>query len=154
MKSEVEIVNLANNKLKVAEFLLKNAYYDDAYYLGGYSLELLLKAKICKTLLISDFFDFENSKNRKLPIAKEKKGERDNLYKPFKVHDYEQLIILSGLYLDFSNKLSTDLAFSADWSVVSKWDESFRYSTGINQKDVESFIESLKNVTKWLSKYL
>jgi len=153
LKSEVEIITLANKKLEVAEFLFKNHFYDDACYLGGYALELLLKAKICKTLLIPDFFDFDNSKSRKLPTAKTRRGEKENLYKPFKVHDYEQLIILSGLYSDFSNKLS-DLPFSADWSVVSKWDENFRYSNGIKPKDAESFIESLKNVIIWLSQYL
>ncbi len=153
MTSETEIINLANNKLKVAEFLLSNGFYDDAYYLGGYSLELFLKAKICKTLLIPDFFDFDNSKNRKIPIAKTRRGEKENLYKPYKVHDYEQLIILSGLYSVFSNELSV-LSFSADWSVVSKWDENFRYSNTITSKDAKSFIESLKNIIKWLSQYL
>ena len=154
MKTEAEIIRLANEKLKVAEFLLKNNLYDDAYYLGGYGFELLLKAKICKTLAIADFFDFESSKNRKLPSTKAKKGEKENLYKPFKVHDYEQLLILSGLYREFESKISTDLAFSADWSVVSKWDESLRYITGSNQQDVQSFINSIKNMMQWLAQYL
>ncbi|MBC7425012.1 MAG: HEPN domain-containing protein [Bacteroidia bacterium] len=61
MKTETEIICLSDKKLEAAEVLLKNDLVDDAYYLAGYSLELLLKAKICKSLLIPDFFDFENS---------------------------------------------------------------------------------------------
>ncbi len=114
MRSEADIITLADNKLKIAEFLIQNEFYDDAYYLGVYAFELLLKAKICKTLLIPDFFDFDNSKSRKLPAARAKRTEKDNLYKPFKVHDYEQLLILSGLYTECSNKIIDDLGFKAD----------------------------------------
>lgn len=31
-------------------------FIDAAYYIGGYTLELLLKANICNTLKIEDFF--------------------------------------------------------------------------------------------------
>lgn len=154
MKTEAEIIALADNKLKASEFLVQNGYWDDAYYLCGYAFELLLKAKICNTLFIPDFFDFDSSKNRKLPINKHKKTERDNLYKPFKVHDYEQLLTLSGLFTEFSNKIASDLVFGADWSVVSKWDENLRYTIGNKQKEVESFIESIKNMILWLKQYL
>ncbi len=75
MKTEAEIVTLANRKLKVAELLILYGYFDDAYYIGGYAFELLLKAKICRTLVIPDFFDFDNSKNRKLPMAKARRIE-------------------------------------------------------------------------------
>ena len=154
VKTEAEIISLANKKIKAAELLLQEHFYDDAYYLGGYGFELLLKAKICKTLAIADFFDFDNSKTRKLPTAKARRGERENLYKPFKVHDYEQLLILSGLYKEFESKIANDLTFSADWSVVSKWDESMRYATGSNSQDVQSFINSVKNMMQWLTQYL
>ena len=105
-------------------------------------------------MVIPDFFDFDNSKSRKLPGHKNRRTDKDNLYKPFKVHDYEQLLILSGLYTEFSNKIISDREFGADWSVISKWDESLRYSTGVNKEDVRSFIESIKNMIKWLQQYL
>ena len=66
-------------------------------------LNFFLKQKFVR--LIPDFFDFDNSKTRKLPVSKTKRIDKDNLYKPFKVHDYEQLLILSGLYTEFSNKI-------------------------------------------------
>lgn len=154
MRTESEIINLSDKKLTVAEFLVANGFYDDAYYLGGYAFELRLKAKICKTLVIPDFFDFDNARSRKLPVTKSKRTDKDNLYKPFKVHDYEQLLILSGLYTEFSNKIITDLVFGADWSVISKWDESLRYSIGTNETDVKSFLQSIKNMIVWLQQYL
>lgn len=145
LRTEAEIFDSSDKKFTVAEFLVANGFYDDAYYLGGYAFELRLKAKICKTLVIPDFFDFDNLKSRKLPVSKTRRSAKDNLYKPFKVHDYEQLLILSSLYTEFSNKIITDLVFGADWSVISKWDESLRYSTGANKADVESFLQSIKN---------
>lgn len=154
MKTEAEIISLANSKLVVADFLLQNGFYNDAYYIGGYAFELLLKAMICKTLVIPDFFDFDNAKNRSLPTSKAKRAEKENLYRPFKVHDYEQLLILSGLYSAFENKIANDLVFSANWSVISKWDESLRYSTSTNQKDAEAFINSIKSMMQWLAQYL
>lgn len=153
LKTEAEIISLSENKLRAAELLMSNNFFDDAYYIAGYALELILKAKICKTLLIPDFFDFENAKSRKLPIGKTKRGESDNLYKPFKVHDYEQLIILSGFYVQFSEKITSDLEFSADWSIVSKWDENLRYAVNNSKPDVESFIQSLKNIILWLKQF-
>jgi hypothetical protein len=153
LKTEASILTLADKKLAVAEFLLNNQFYDDAYYLAGYSFELYLKAKICKTLVIADFFDFDSTGNRKIPRREGKSKINDQLYKPFKVHDFEQLLILSGLYSEFCAK-TADLQFMGDWSVVSKWDESLRYSTGAKKPDVESFIESIKNMILWLKLYL
>lgn len=154
MRTVAEIIALADRKLVVAEMLLVNGFYDDAYYLGGYAFELSLKARICKTLMIPDFFDFDSSRSRKLPVNKLRKTDKDNLYKPFKVHDYEQLLILSGVYTEFSNLIAIDLTFKADWSIISKWDESLRYSTGAKKNDVESFMQSIKNMKSWLQQYL
>ena len=69
MKTEAEIIALSEMKLKAAELLLQNNFFDDAYYLGGYSVELLLKARICKVLCIPDFFVFDG---KKLNLYKEK----------------------------------------------------------------------------------
>ena len=156
LKTESEIIELANSKLRAAEYLAQGGFFDDAYYICGYAFELMLKAKICKTLFIPDFFDFDNSKSRKLPVSKTKKQREnaDNLYKPYKVHDYEQLLILSGLYHEFLTKINTDADFNANWSVASKWDENMRYATGQTKTDVESFILSIKEITSWLQQYL
>ena len=124
--------------------MLQNNFYDDAYYIGGYALELCLKAKICKTLQIPDFFDFENSANRKLPKYG-KRNTKENLYKPYKVHDFEQLLILSGCYTSFAAKIENDkIGFGLYWSIVSDWNENLRYSSGIGKEEVFYLFNQLK----------
>ena len=118
MKTIAEIVELSEEKLRTAEFLALHGFCDDAYYLGGYVFELHLKAKICKNLGIPDFFDFENSNNRKLG-GQAKRTNRENLYRSFKVHDYEQLLILAGLFANFSDEIKKNKEFGENWSIIS-----------------------------------
>ncbi|HEX8462967.1 MAG TPA: hypothetical protein VF623_16150 [Segetibacter sp.] len=147
MQSQADIVALAYSKLKDAEFLLANDRFDNAYYLAGYAVELLLKARVCKTLGISDFFDFGNSTKKKL------KNEA-NLTKPFKVHDLEQLFILSGIYTHFEEALATNALFSDRWAIVLEWNENARYLTGKSFGDVKDFLTSVKEVMVWIQKHL
>jgi hypothetical protein len=58
------------------------------------------------------------------------------------------------MYATFSQKIREDSDFKADWSVISKWDESLRYNNGTNEADVHSFLTSIKNTIKWLEQYL
>ncbi len=90
MTCQSDIENVAAQKILDAECLLLGGRFDGAYYLAGYAIELLLKAKICKTLGIADFFDFDN-KDRSVKI------KNDNSV--FRTHNYEQLLILSGIYI-------------------------------------------------------
>ncbi len=94
MQTQSDIEALAYAKLGDAECLLDNDRFDSAYYLAGYAIELLLKARVCKTLGIPDFFDFDNAERKRL------KNE-SVITKPYKVHDYIQLFILSGIYTRF-----------------------------------------------------
>ncbi len=141
MHTEKDIIILAENKLKAAEVLLENGLPDEAFYIGGYSLELILKARICKTLCVPDFFLFDSKM-------------KQEAYKPFKVHDYEQLLVLSGLYQAYSDEKKKDKNFDADWSIVCEWTENIRYKLGYNENEVRSFLTSLKNVATWLRQHL
>jgi hypothetical protein len=140
MQCQADIQVLAEMKLKEADCLFKNSFFDGAYYLGGYAVELLLKAMVCKTLKIDDFFAFN------LPAKKE-------LYKPYKVHDYDDLLILSGLYSEF-NAAQSDVVFKGHWSVIRNWDERARYLTGRSSKDVGNFLTSIQEIVQWIKKYL
>lgn len=68
MKSQSEIEALAYAKLQDSEYLLADNRFDSAYYLAGYAIELLLKARVCKTLGIPDFFDFDNIERKRLKM--------------------------------------------------------------------------------------
>jgi len=141
MKCKADIEVLAESKLEDAKCLLANGRYDGAYYLAGYVIELLLKASVCKTLGIDDFFTFDSNK------------AKQEIYKPYKAHDYKQLLLFSGLYRDFENESNT-ASFKFHWSVVILWDENSRYLTGKNQKEVESFISSVSEIAEWIKKKL
>ncbi len=99
MKCRADIQTLAEGKLLDAECLFNNKSYDSSYYLAGYVIELLLKAKVCKNLGIDNLFDFENSKQHKWKAD-------NNLTRSLRVHDYEQLLILGGLYPHFEAESS------------------------------------------------
>ncbi len=146
MKCQADIEQLSYNKLSDAVFLLQGGRYDSAYYLAGYAIELLLKARVCKTLGIEDFFDFGNTGKKRL------KNE-STLTKPYKVHDFEQLLILSGIYAEFERTL-IDPTFKVHWSVVSKWNEDSRYLTGKTRSDTVNFITSAEEFIKWIQQHL
>jgi hypothetical protein len=139
MQCQADIQTLAEIKLKEADCLFTNGFFDGAYYLGGYAVELLLKAMVCKTLKIDDFFAFN------LP--------KKELYRPYKVHDYEDLIILSGLYSEF-NATQSDVTFKEHWSLIRNWNEGARYLTGKSSTDVEDFLTSIHEIVKWIKRYL
>ena len=50
-----DLRNIARARLRDAEVLLGNQRYDGAIYLSGYSVEIALKARICRTLGWSGF---------------------------------------------------------------------------------------------------
>lgn len=127
--------------------MLADNRFDSEYYLAGYAIELLLKARVCKTLGIPDFFDFDNIERKKL------KNE-SVITKPFKVHDFEQLLILSGIYAAYRNELLTNESFKINWSLVSEWNENSRYLAGLNSQTVKNFITSVKEMMTWIKKYL
>jgi HEPN domain-containing protein len=84
MNHPKEIIRLSDNKLKEAKCLLSNDFADGAFYLAGYAIELLLKAKVCRILCVDDFYMFKALTNK-------------DHYRPFKIHDLEQLAVLAGI---------------------------------------------------------
>jgi len=139
-----KILELADSKLKESECLYKNGFYDSAYYLAGYSVELLIKARICKTLKIENFYDFGN---------RDKFVGEDNITKPYKVHNFEQLFVLSGIYNEFIKQLDNK-DFSKYWMFLKEWKEDVRYASGKQAEEVNKFIICVKNFTIWMQQYL
>lgn len=97
MQTQTDIQAIAYAKLEDAECLLENNRFDNAYYLAGYAIELLLKARICKTLGIPDFFDFDNAERKRL------KNE-SVITKPYKVHDFEQCLFCQEFTLNIKRR--------------------------------------------------
>ncbi len=106
MLTILNLEEISAARLHDAEALHAAGRYDGAYYLAGYSLELALKARICKTLNWANF-----------PLTP-KEFER---FRSFKVHDLEVLLKLSGYEPAIKGKQLPE------WSTVKVWQPEVRY---------------------------
>lgn len=79
---------------------------DGAVYLCGYAIELALKARICRAL---DWAGYPST------------NKEFEDYQSFRTHDLDDLLHLSGV----ENPVVT--SHLTAWSVVAKWDPTFRY---------------------------
>ena len=103
-----DLKSIARARLQDAKVLLSGRRLDGAVYLGGYAVELALKARICRTLKWTGFPE----------TAAEFKGLQS-----IKTHDLDILLRLSGV----EGRIKTK--FMAEWSLVLDWDPEKRYQT-------------------------
>jgi hypothetical protein len=147
MNNPTEIRKLAYQRLKEAEILYNNTMCDGAFYLAGYSVELMLKAKICDRLGIPNLFDETNSNTNSI------RGIGD-IRKTLKTHNLFTLLIFSGLKVKFDNDKANnkDLA-KANSLLFNAWDENARYKPcgHMLDKDVEKLINLLSGANGILS---
>ena len=152
MKSSAEIKLLAYERLSEAEILCNAGKYDGAFYLAGYSIELMLKAKVCAQLGVDNLFD-EGCKFSGI----------NEVRRAVKTHDITALFIFSGLREKFENakNLSSVLErtnarlFLA--SGHSLWSEQIRYQSvgSQNSDNVQALIALLNHeegLLKWIDK--
>jgi hypothetical protein len=132
MISRIDLKKRATAKLKDAEILFQNRRYDGAVYLSGYVMELLLKARTCKTLNWTDF--------------PESNREFEN-YRSFRTHNLDILLSLSGL----ESKIKIN--YFLDWNVVNQWNPEMRYGPigSVTNLQAKEMIESIKNLMKVIS---
>lgn len=127
--------NLSRLRLREARLLLKNRYYEGAYYLAGYSVEYAIKACIAKNVNQYDF------PNKQLAI---------DSYS----HKIEQLIKVAGLTPQLTAQINANRIFEVNWSLVTDWSEKERYTPIVTKqraKDLYSAITSRRNgVMTWL----
>jgi len=119
---------IAEIRLKEAKVLYKNRLYDGAGYLCGYVVETALKARICKNLKIKDYPDDGKDKN------------------VFSSHDFDRLLLLSGLHkkISLGNKKNKKLV--ENWSLLTSWKPEKRYLLGVYKKlDVEDLFKALED---------
>jgi hypothetical protein len=137
MKCRKDIERIAEMRYKEAQCLLENKMWEGAYYLAGYSVELLLKARICKTLKIDNFFDFTLV-------------QRKEFYKVFKSHDIYELALLSGMNENII-LIEADPLLNIHWTLVIEWTEASRYSIEKGESEVIEFLNSLNEIKKWIT---
>lgn len=150
MKNPAEIKKLAYQRLEEAEILADNQKYEGAFYLAGYSIELMLKAKICENLGIDDLFD-ESSQIYGISEVR----------KAVKTHDIAVLLIFSGLRAKFDDAKSLSLILMETNSILFAasgkclWSEQSRYQPCGSQmpESVKNLITLLKNeagIVQWI----
>jgi len=131
MLTEQELSAIARARLQDAEVLFSAGRYDGAEYLCGYTVEIALKARICRTLSWRAY----PSTNREF---------RD--LQSFKTHNLDVLLRLSGVEAQIKGN------YLADWSAVVAWDPAARYNPigSATSQDVGLMIESAKNLLEVL----
>ncbi len=141
MKNPKEIKDLASQRLKEAKILYENQMFDGAFYLAGYSVELLLKAKICERLGIPNLFDETDVNTNSI------KGIGE-IRKTLKTHNLFTLLIFSGLKIKFDRDKATNIDLAKSNSLLfNAWDENARYKPcgHMQDKDVEKLINLLSD---------
>ena len=138
MTNPSDIRSLADSRLEEAELLSANGFYDCAFYIAGYALELQLKAKICEHFNLPDFY------SQYVP--------RTDLAKTFLIHNLERLILLSGLHAKFEVERIANTNFDSHWYNVSLWSEKSRYNLIGTQTitEITNFLESIKIIIEWI----
>lgn len=149
MDSPEEIERLAQERLEEAKVLYANGKCDGAFYLAGYSVELTLKARICRTFGIHGLFkDGFNEKLGGFELA--------DLKKLLKTHNIFLLLVLAGLKVKFDNAKAQKLELMKFSSLFfSNWSEQSRYKPCGTMKpaDVKALIDLLDGkdgVLQWI----
>ena len=106
MIETAELRRMAETRQGDAVILYRAGRYDAAMYLGGYAVELALKARICDTLRWSRF--------------PSERGEFRN-YQSLQTHDLNVLLDFSGV----QNRVRRE--YAAAWSIVRTWTPQWRY---------------------------
>lgn len=138
MASAATLKILALERLRDAECLIENGRFGGAYYIGGYAIEMALKAVVCKKL-DTEIFDKEEVPR--------------HISKSFMIHDLSDLVILAGMAKEVQKISQEDDVFQESWSRVSDWSEQRRYELACHAEYAEVFVISSKIIMQWLQKY-
>lgn len=122
---------IARARLQEATLLLQAGHDDGAVYLCGYAVEVMLKARICRTLSWAGY--------------PETSGEFQH-YRSFQTHDLDVLLHLSGV----ETKIKT--AFLREWSAVVWWEPEIRYKPigSVAQHNAATMITSTQTLLRVL----
>src|SRR5262245_20876175 len=137
MLTKAALEQLANARLGEAITLLDAQFYSGAYYLGGYSAELALKA------CIAALFRPDTIPDRRFV---------ERIY----TLDLRRLVELAGLEVDRVARVAADPSFAENWEYVLGWSESARY-LATEEELARLLIDGLRDpdhgVFEWIKSY-
>ena len=100
--------------------LCNNGKYVGAFYLAGYSIELMLKARICEVFGVPGLFDPSDTTMQSEGISE--------LKRMVKTHNLRLLLTVGGLRVKFQADATTnENLFLAKSLLIEKWSEQCRY---------------------------
>lgn len=120
-----ELLELALERLHEAKALFDAGYWSGAYYLCGYSVELVLKAHIAK-----QFRAFE------IPDK--------NIVNAVWTHKLDKLLELAELGPDLEDRFTAAPQLQANWNTALGWNESSRYRK-IGETEARALVEALSD---------
>ena len=125
-----ELRRVARARAQDAEILLNAKRYDAAFYICGYSVELALKARICRTLKWPGF-----------PEG----GQEFNGLQSVKTHDLDVLLKFSGIETRVIEN------YFREWSAVLGWRPEWRYQVGqFSSQDATTMLTCTKELLRIL----
>jgi hypothetical protein len=123
--SKAVLQELAESRVAEAELLLTAGHFSGAYYLGGYAVELALKA------CIADAFQARTIPERRFV-------ERVH------THDLLRLVELAGLETERSRRSASDSVFSQHWRALAQWSQAARYDI-VGAVEANSLVAALSD---------
>lgn len=118
---------LADTKLEDAVLLLQHRRFSNAYYLGGYAIEIALKVCIARQFVADVIPD---------------KAFVNQVFN----HKLSELIGLAGLTAELKSRENAEPAFAASWAMVAQWDPETRYAS-IDPTTAQQFFVSIRDPT-------
>jgi len=127
MISVAELDSIARARLDDAQALVSAGRFDAATYLGGYAVEVALKARICRTLNWAEF-----------PST----GSEFQAYRSFQTHDLDVLLHLSG------QEARVKQNHYRFWNVMAMWTVELRYNAvgAVDQSDARAMIRAAEDL--------
>ena len=131
MINVADLRKLARARLTDAKSLLRARRYDGAIYIGGYVVEIALKARICRTV---KWDAFPESRKEFASLA------------TFRTHDLDILLALSGRERQIKSR------HLAEWYGVAAWDPEVRYRMpgSATKADADLLVSSAEALLKAL----
>ncbi|HBI43031.1 MAG TPA: DNA-binding protein [Planctomycetales bacterium] len=132
--NRTQLQQLAEERVRDAEALLKAGQWSGAYYLAGYAVECGLKACIARLTNQHDYPD------------------KDLAQRSY-THKIDVLVEVAGLTFQRNTDRAANPAFGANWLLVIGWDEKARYQFWTEAQARELFVavaDVTNGVMQWV----
>jgi HEPN domain-containing protein len=134
---KIELLDIAHQKYRDATLLFEKGGWSNSYYLYGYAVEILLKARI------STFFKPDTIPDKRFV---------NDVYS----HNLDRLVELAKLSDLLSHSIKAEQEFERSWAIVREWSEAARYDS-VSQSRSEAMHIAMTDpkagVYQWLQRH-